>query len=177
MGFSFSDEDWFKHMENCEDHLITFCKSKDRIKKDFVYIEMDGKPFRVRTVTVNSEKETENTKTLFLVHGYCASAVMFFKMFDLLSKKYKVICVDSMSHGINSRPKTCSGIASPEAAEAWQLEWIEKVVDAIPALGQQFLLSGHSHGGWLVSLYASQHPERVEQLFLISPGGLHHYDP
>ena len=177
MGFSFSDESWLKHMEKCEDRLIAFCKSRDRIKKDFVYVEMDGKPFRVRTITISPEVETKDTKTLLLVHGYCSASVFFFKIFDALSKKYKVICVDSMSHGINSRPKDCSGLASPEAAEAWQLDWIEKVINAIPELGQTFLLSGHSHGGWLVSLYASQHPERVEQLFLICPGGMFHYDP
>ena len=40
------------HMEKCEDRLIALCEAKDRIKKDFVYVEMDGKPFRVRTVTI-----------------------------------------------------------------------------------------------------------------------------
>ena len=177
MGFSFSEVDWLNHMEICEDRLIAFCKSKDRIMKDNVCIEMDEKPFRVRTITISPEVETPDTKTLLLVHGFWSSALIFYRMFDALSEKYKVILIDSMSHGINSRPKSCSGIASPEAAEAWQLEWIEKVIDAIPALGQKFLLSGHSHGGWLVSLFASKHPERVEQLFLIAPGGMYHYDP
>ena len=177
MGFSFSDENWLKYMEECEDRLIAFCKSKDRIKKDFVYIEMDGKPFRVRTITISPENETKDTETLLLVHGFWSAALIFYRMFDALSKNYKVICIDSLSHGINSRPETCSGIVSPEAAEAWQLDWFEKVVNALPDLGHRFLLSGHSHGGWLVSLYASQHPERVEQLFLICPGGMLHYDP
>ena len=61
---------------------------------------------------------------------------------------------DTMSWGLNSRPSHCSGIESWEAAEAWQLEWIEKVIEELE-LPEKFLLSGHSHGGWLVSLYAS----------------------
>ena len=84
---------------------------------------------------------------------------------------------DCLAQGLNSRPTQCSGMSSPEAAEAWQLEWIEKVIEAFPGLPRKFLLSGHSHGGYVVSLYASQHPERVESLFLISPAGLTPYDP
>ena len=34
---------------------------------------------------------------------------------------------DTMSWGLNTRPNKCSGIASPEAAEDWQIEWTEKV--------------------------------------------------
>jgi pimeloyl-ACP methyl ester carboxylesterase len=32
-------------------------------------------------------------------------------------------------------------------------------------------------GGYQSALYASQHPEKIEKLFLISPGGMTHYDP
>ena len=67
-------------------------------------------------------------------------------------------------------------MASAELAEAWQLDWIEKVIDKLE-LPEKFFICGHSYGGWLSSLYASQHPERIEALFLNSPGGMMPYDP
>ena len=44
-------------------------------------------------------------------------------------------------------------------------------------LPEKILLAGHSHGGWTASLYASQFPERVESLFLLSPAGTAPYNP
>lgn len=44
-------------------------------------------------------------------------------------------------------------------------------------LPEKILLAGHSHGGWTASLYASQFPERVESLFLLSPAGTASYSP
>ena len=41
---------------------------------------------------------------------------------------------------------------------------------------EKFLLTGHSCGGYLASLYASAVPKRIEKLFLISPGGMTPYD-
>ena len=64
---------------------------------------------------------------------------------------------------------------SPETAETWMIEWILKTFDALN-LPEQFLLCGHSIGGWIASIYASHCPERVESLFLISPAGTMPYD-
>ena len=38
-------------------------------------------------------------------------------------------------------------------------------------LPQKFKLQGHSYGGYLSSLFACAHPERIEALFLNSPVG------
>lgn len=77
---------------------------------------------------------------------------------------------------MNSRFTTCSGSESPQAAEAWMLEWMEKVFEKID-VPQTFLLSGHSVGAWLAALYASKCPERVESLFMMSPAGTIPYNP
>lgn len=41
----------------------------------------------------------------------------------------------------------------------------------------KFLLAGHSLGGYLASLYASQHQERILKLFCVSPAGFEPYVP
>ena len=54
------------------------------------------------------------------------------------------------------------------------LNFIVRTIDALD-LPEKFLLAGHSYGGYLVSLYASQRPERVESLFLVSPAFIEPY--
>ena len=83
---------------------------------------------------------------------------------------------DHGSWGLNTRLKESSGLASAEAAEAWMVDFIEQVFDNID-LPPKFYLAGHSYGGWMSSIYASKHPDRVSKLFLISPAGTQPYDP
>lgn len=59
---------------------------------------------------------------------------------------------------------------------AWMMDFIVRAIDAMD-LPPTFLLAGHSFGGLLCSLYASQRPERVESLFLLSPVGTETFDP
>ena len=44
-------------------------------------------------------------------------------------------------------------------------------------LPEQFYLLGHSMGGYLSSLYASQNHQRVKALFCVSSAGVETYDP
>ena len=163
-------------MENLENEIFELSGINDKITKDYIQIEMDGAPFAVRTFGINDASDAEPKKTLVLIHGFLASSIFWYKVIGPLSKKYNIVMFDIMSWGLNTRPKECSGMDSEEAAEAWQLEWFEKVINKLN-LPERFLLCGHSWGGWLVSLYASQHPDRIEALFLNSPAGLMPYDP
>lgn len=61
---------------------------------------------------------------------------------------------DNCCKGLNTKLDTCSGLESPEAAEQWLLQFMTKTIDALD-LPEKFLISGHSYGGYLVSLYAS----------------------
>ena len=56
------------------------------------------------------------------------------------------------------------------------IDWILKAFEALE-LPPKFLLTGYSYGGWVASIYASFCPDRVEALFLASPGGTRPYDP
>ena len=151
---------WEKNMERCEDEMLELSRIKSRITKSFTYIEMDQKPFRVRTFVV--KPIIKESKTLVLLHGYVSSSVFFYKMLEPLARKYRIIMFENTSHGLNSRPTECSGMESPETAEAWHTEWIDKVINATPTLPEKFLMAGHSHGGFIASLYASKRPERIE---------------
>jgi pimeloyl-ACP methyl ester carboxylesterase len=93
------------------------------------------------------------------------------RILRLLADKYHVVLFDHLAWGLNSRPgNECSIIKGELESEKWQMEWVLKTVEALGEhLPEKFLLAGHSFGGYLVSLLASQIPERIEALFLISP--------
>ena len=96
-------------------------------------------------------------------------------MLKYFAEKYQVVFFDMGGFGLNSRPQQCYGNESADEAERWLIEWLGKLFDALK-LPDKFLLSGHSAGGYMAALYASTWPERVESLFLISPGGTEPYD-
>ena len=61
-----------------------------------------------------------------------------------------------------------------ERIDEYQVGWLEKWVEAMTDAGDlpdKFFLKGHSYGGYLCSLYASRHQERIKALFLNSPVG------
>ena len=172
MDKKLSDSEWKEAMEKAEDKLLALSKLQPKlIRKDFITIYMDNKPFQVRTFDIG-DKTTK--KTLVLVHGYTGASVMFYQMLYTLSQQYRIVMFDHGSWGMNTRLKECSGYESQEAADWWIQEWITKVFEKLD-LPQKFLLCGHSLGGWMCSLYASMFPDRVDGLFLISPAGVQPY--
>ena len=127
-------------MEQYEDALLEYSGVQPRISKSFTIIEMDGKPFRVRTFIVGPPNFGDETfdprankrKTLLLLHGYTVAGVIWWRLLEALSEKYRVIMVDVMSHGLNSKPNVSYGLESPARADEWLVEWITRVVDALP---------------------------------------------
>ena len=113
---------------------------------------MDGVPFDVRTHVV--EDSISDKPTLVLIHGYLGASINYTKMLKPLRVKYRLVLFDMAGFGLNSRLTQCSGTESPEAAERWLIEWLEKVFSKLD-LPEKFNLAGHSAGGYLASLYAS----------------------
>ena len=158
-------------MEIAEDRLIKL--SECEAKRSYITIEMDGKPFKVRTYVIGDI--TDGKKTLVILHGRAGFGTQYFNIWKELSQRYRLIFFDNLGWGLNTRLQGCSGTESPEAAEQWIIDWILKTFEALD-LPPKFLLAGKSYGGWLASLYASFHPEKVEALFLISPAGTEAYN-
>ena len=138
---------------------------------------MDGAPFKVRTIYIDNKNDTNKEKpTLVLTHGNMAQSIGFFRLLKLLSEKYCVVAFDQMNLGLNTRSTDKSAHKSPETAELWIQEFLEKTMNSLD-LPNKFYMAGHSFGGYLTMMYASMRPERIESIFLISPAGTHSYDP
>ena len=149
MGGAMSDEQWFDAMEACEDELLRLSDiPTEEIKKSFTTIQMEGKPFNVRTFTIG--EESEDKMTMVLLSGYMTRVLSFYKMLIPLREHYKIIMFDPASWGSNTRLTESKGLESPEAAEDWLIDWIVKVMDALN-LPDKFHCVGWSMGGWMLS--------------------------
>ena len=64
----------------------------DAIKRSFVTIEMEGKPFNVRTFVVGDY--SDGKPTLVMTHGALRAAICLHRMLKPLSEKYRLVLFD-----------------------------------------------------------------------------------
>ncbi|KAK2998402.1 hypothetical protein RJ639_024147 [Escallonia herrerae] len=125
---------------------------------------VSDEPRFINTVTFDSK---EDSPTLVMVHGYGASQGFFFRNFDALAKHFRVIAIDQLGWGGSSRPDfTCK---TTEETEAWFIDSFEEWRKAKNL--SNFILLGHSFGGYVAAKYALKHPEHVQHLVLVGPAG------
>ena len=119
-----------KRMEEVELNFLILCKlDLEKLERRFVMIEMEGKPFRVRTLIYG--KKEEGKKTLCITHGYMGNSTVWTWMFKPLAENYRLVLFDHCSWGLNTRLETSESLESPEAAEAWIREWVLKYFNAL----------------------------------------------
>ena len=146
--------------------------TESQLDRRYYTIQMDGKPFKVRVVSIGREDSgTPTKKTLLITHGYFCSGPYLMRILKDLAEKYHVVVYDNMSWGLNSRPGAESSInGGKEAAEKYTIDWMTGLIEALSdILPEKFYASGHSYGGYLTALLGSLFPERIEALFLVSP--------
>jgi pimeloyl-ACP methyl ester carboxylesterase len=124
-----------------------------------------NEPRFINTFTFNTTEE--EAPTLVMVHGYAASQGFFFRNFDALATRFRVIAIDQLGWGGSSRPDfTCK---STQETEEWFIDSFEEWRKAKNLTN--FILLGHSFGGYVAAKYALKHPEHVHHLILVGPAG------
>ncbi|KAI3653359.1 hypothetical protein MP228_001306 [Amoeboaphelidium protococcarum] len=160
-----------------------------------------GNDVKINTFVMENKKynshQDDQKKHLVLTHGYGSGLGMYYRMFPYLSfapDNYKVYSFDLLGMGLSSRvalpPKVCKSKSEvqnsveqdlDENLRDFDMDDVQKVekyfVDSMEkwrvSMGiDKMVLGGHSLGGYLVSCYASQYPQHVEKLLLISPAGM-----
>jgi len=76
--------------------------------------------------------------------------------------------VDLLGTGLSSRPPFRA--KNTEQAESFFVESLEAWREAVGL--EEFILMGHSMGGYLAALYAIQYPNRVRHLVMVCPAGV-----
>merc|ERR1711959_561675 len=85
------------------------------------------------------------------------------------------MAIDLPGCGLSTRPEWPHGDGAdchPDVAESYFVDRIEQWRQTAGI--HKMVLAAHSLGGYLATCYAEQHPDRVEQLVLISPAGVPH---
>jgi pimeloyl-ACP methyl ester carboxylesterase len=101
---------------------------------------------------------------LLLLHANFASLLGWEPWVEALKDDYRIVRFDFTSHGLTGPDP--SGDYTMERT----LEITEKFIDAMQL--ETFSIGGTSMGGTVSLLYTSKHPERIENLILLSPGAL-----
>jgi pimeloyl-ACP methyl ester carboxylesterase len=105
---------------------------------------------------------------MILLHGYCGSGLIFYKIIKGLSEKYYIYLVDHLGMGRSSRPSFKA--FSTFEAESFFVEALEMFRQEVGL--ESFILAGHSFGGYISGCYSLRYPTRVTKLLLLSPAGV-----
>ncbi|XP_023021200.1 (Lyso)-N-acylphosphatidylethanolamine lipase isoform X2 [Leptinotarsa decemlineata] len=122
-----------------------------------------GPADKIWTISMN----TESLKTpLVLLHGLGAGVAMWCLNLDSFSKTRPVYALDLLGYGRSSRPDFSTDSVKAEhqmvkSIEEWRKEMKLK----------EFIVVGHSLGGFLAASYSISYPHRVKHLILADPWG------
>ncbi|CAG9127358.1 unnamed protein product [Plutella xylostella] len=122
-----------------------------------------GESDKIWTISLNEE----SPKTpLVMLHGMGAGVALWCPNLDAFAATRPVYAIDLLGFGRSSRPKFSSDAAKVEA------QWVDSVEEWRRELNlPQFVLLGHSLGGYIATAYAIKYPDRVRHLILADPWG------
>ena len=101
---------------------------------------------------------------LILLHGAGTNSIGWAGDVEEYSRRYRTYAVDLPGEPGKSTPNRLDW-SGPAYAE-----WLEDVLDGLRI--ERVMLVGFSQGGWTALKFSAYHPERVEKLALLSPGGI-----
>jgi pimeloyl-ACP methyl ester carboxylesterase len=102
--------------------------------------------------------------TIVLLHGFAADRNVWLKVAKELTPHFHLIIPDLPGWGDSSRDSAASYTVEAQAAR------LDRFVTTLGL--QRFVLVGHSMGGAIAAVYASEHPEHVASLALVDAFGL-----
>jgi len=100
---------------------------------------------------------------LVLLHGYYATAAMWYPNVAALSQHYRVYAVDEIGQ---------PGQTAPAANITGRADLAEWLLDVFKGLHiDKADVAGHSYGGWLTANLALYAPQAVDRIILLAPAG------
>ncbi len=130
-------------------------------------VEVDEKNgHKIHTVCFDP-KEDISKLPLVMIHGMGGGNPCFHKNYGHFCKNRKVYGIDIPGFALSSREDLSK---DPEQCLKELTTIIEEWRKAMKI--DQFVLLGHSFGGYLSAAYAVKNPERLEHLILVDPWGI-----
>ena len=109
----------------------------------------------------------ENKEILVLIHGYAASAVFYFKVIKELKNHFHIYSIDLFGLGSSARPEF--KIRDFDKVVDFFVEPIEEWRKSLKL--ENFILMGHSMGGYISAQYLKLKKPPIKMLYLLSPAG------
>lgn len=107
------------------------------------------------------EPDGEVVNQIMLIHGFCLSTVSFEDLaLEYVSQGYRVVLVDMPNFGYSSRETTDTNLLDREFL-VYNL--------MLELSGDKWIIGGHSMGGGIALNVATDYPEMISGLVLISP--------
>eukprot|EP00172_Hildenbrandia_rubra_P002297 Plantae.Rhodophyta-Hildenbrandia_rubra.ctg3046.p2 GENE.Plantae.Rhodophyta-Hildenbrandia_rubra.ctg3046~~Plantae.Rhodophyta-Hildenbrandia_rubra.ctg3046.p2 ORF type:complete len:342 (-),score=59.59 Plantae.Rhodophyta-Hildenbrandia_rubra.ctg3046:1735-2760(-) len=149
------------HIDDAERQLLTLLS-----KTPYEKLRVKLKSGDVMNAIVAGPKDAPR---MVVCHGWGAGLGFFGGILDGLSKEYRVYLVDWLGCGASSRPYFGGGW-SPEEAEGFFVDAFEEFCDEVDLAN--FVLVGHSLGGFLSVEFCLRRSNVVKGLVLVSPVGV-----
>lgn len=106
-----------------------------------------------------------------MIHGYGAYGAVFYRMIQHLRKYFRITTIDMLGMGASGRP-TFTLTKAEQCIEFFMISF-EAWMQATKYKAEgDFILAGHSLGGYLSTQYVLKHPENITKLILISSVGI-----
>jgi pimeloyl-ACP methyl ester carboxylesterase len=117
----------------------------------------------LKNILINYEQFGDGKDNLLILHGWGQSSAPWRNTALYCSKKYKVTVVDFPGFG-----------SSEEPSHIWDTyDYAEFVKDFLTKIGiSNTIIMGHSFGGRIGTILASQSPSLVSRLILVDSGGI-----
>lgn len=108
-------------------------------------------------------ESTGEGEPVVILHGWGANLTTMQSITNLLQTHYQVIAIDMPGFGESEEPK-----------DVWNsFDFADHIEALLDHLGiDSFHILGHSHGGRVSIILASQYPERVKKMILVDSAGL-----
>ncbi|XP_011648272.1 protein ABHD4 isoform X3 [Pogonomyrmex barbatus] len=122
-----------------------------------------GPADKIWTISLNEESPKV---PIVLLHGLGAGVALWCLNLDALASQRPVYAIDLLGFGRSSRPVFNSEAQKAEEQLVCSVEEWRREMQL-----ENFVLLGHSMGGFLAASYAMRYPERVKHLILADPWG------
>jgi pimeloyl-ACP methyl ester carboxylesterase len=147
-------------------HFPVHILSDEQISRHYANrsVKPELKYIRYKNMRIHYALVGDSTKPLLIIiHGSPGAWYSSMKLLDdsSLQKNFRLLSVDRMGFG-----KSNYGVAEPSIQE--HVRYLEKIIHQYNHDGKVYLM-GSSYGAPIAASFAMQHPELVQELYLVSP--------
>ncbi|GLP96193.1 alpha/beta fold hydrolase [Paraferrimonas sedimenticola] len=154
--YLYKSQEGFEAIKTWYDELV------DQIEIDFTSEYVDTRFGKTHMLVCGPE----DGEPMILVQAVAGSAPLWRNQLPVLAKRFRVYALDTVGQPGRSAPNP------PSYFNNDYLNWLCDVQDSLGLKKSHFI--GVSTGGWKVMRMATDYPERVDKVVMLSPMGLSH---